>query len=174
MNKIIPKAFRNEILALAGASMFTLTACNRGPLHQIDNNPDILSYVDTYTKSEINNPDTKNLDLFKIDTIEIDKNNLQDFNNFNKNLTILAKRENPQILVDERWEYGHVVGPHVSLRGITGKSGFDYHQVQEYANKYIDSTIVTKAQNKVFVNKNETKFYIPIEYYGKADTTYID
>ena len=45
---------------------------------------------------------------------------------------------------------------------------------REYADKYIDSTVVVKAQNKVYANEKETKFYIPVEYYGKPDATVVE
>lgn len=156
---------------LAGIMALSLTSC-RKPLHQIEtSNPDLLEMVDNFTKSEFNNPDTVGLENFKIDTVSFSKKDLENPADFSKRLTTLARSRNPHIITKEELKYGYTVGPHMSMTGFKTKSGFDYHMEREYGSKYIDSTIVTKAQNKVYTNENETKFYIPVEYYGKLDST---
>ena len=169
ITKIIPNAFKTTLLA--STLLLGVTSCSRGPLHQIDgNNHSIVETVDKYAKSNFNNSNTDNLEMYKIDTIELNKNELENFEGFNEKLNKLAKYRNPRVLVDERWEYGYAIGPRMTLSGTKTKSGFDYHKVEEYADKYIDSTVIGKIQNKVFANKNESRFFVPVEYYGKLDS----
>lgn len=173
IKKILPNAFKP--IFLTSALMLGAVSCSRGPLHQIDgNNHSIVETVDKYAKSNFNNSNTDNLEMYKIDTIELNKNELENFEGFNEKLNKLAKYRNPRVLVDERGEYGYAIGPRMTLSGIKTKSGFDYHKVKEYADKYIDSTVIGKIQNKVFANKNESRFFVPVEYYGKPDTTVVE
>ena len=161
--------------AMVGIMLTGIVGCSKGPLHEIKNtNMPIKEAVDIYTKSELNNADTKGLDLFKIDTIEISKKDLKEPLEFNSNIRKRALTKNPKVVVKDEWEYGYAVGPRLTVTGLKTKGGFDYHRVIEHDNKYIDSTIVAKVQNRVFANENESKFYIQVEYYGKPDSTIVE
>ena len=173
MNKIVINSLNKG--AIVGTMLLGLVGCSRGPLHEVqDRNNTIVEEVDRFTKSELNNVDTQGLDLFKIDTIEISKEDLEVPRKFNTNIRNKAMVKNPQVLVKDEWEYGYAVGPRQTLSGVKTQGGFDCHRVKEYAGKYIDSTIVAKAQNKVFANANESKFYITVEYYGKPDSSVVE
>ncbi len=168
--KIIPSTFKTNILA--GALILGAVGCSRGPLHQIEGNKhSVVENVDKYVKSDFNNSNINDLEMYKIDTIELNKSELENFEGFSEKLNKLAKYRNPRILVNERWEYGYAIGPRMTSSGVKNKAGFDYHKIKEYADKYIDSTVIGKVQNKVFANKNETRFFVPVEYYGKLDST---
>ena len=173
LNRVLPSSIRNSILA--GSFLLGIASCTRGPLHQLEENKyNLIERVDEYTKSEFNNNSTEELELFKIDTIDISENDFEDFAKLNSKMKSLAESNNPQILTKDEWEYGYAIGPRQTLSGVKTKPGIDYHHVEEYEDKYIESSITIKAQNKVFANENETKFYIPVEYYGKPDTTVVE
>ena len=173
IKKIMPNAFKTTFLA--GALILGAASCSRGPLHQLENNKhSILEAVDKYTKSEFNNTDTTDLEKFKTDTVNFSKEDLEDQANFSTKLKTFAKNKNPQVMIKEELEFGYTIGPHMSITGYKDKSGYDWHMEREYADKYIDSTVVVKAQNKVYANEKETKFYIPVEYYGKPDATVVE
>lgn len=160
---------------LASLMTLSLVGCRRQPLHQVENpNSYMIERVDNFTKSEFNKPNTDGLELFKIDTIQVDQKNLENQEDFAKKIKIQAKSRNPQIKTKDEWEYGYAIGPRRTFQGFKTKSGLDYHHTVEYEGKYISSSIVAKAQNKLFANENETKFYIPVEYYGKPDSTVVE
>ena len=173
INRILPNSFKTSVLA--GTLLLSAVSCGRGALHQIDNdNHSITEAVDKFAKSGSNNVDTQGLELYMVDTIDISSKDFENLPELNNRIKTRAKSYNPQILIKDKWEYGYAIGPRQTLSGIKSKGGLNYHRVAEYAGKYIDSLIVAKAQNKVFANEKESKFYIPVEYYGKPDTTVVE
>jgi hypothetical protein len=160
---------------LASVMALSLVGCKRQPLHQVENpNSYMLEKLDNFTRSDFNKPDTAGLELFKIDTIQVNQKNLENQEDFAKKIKIQAKSRNPQIKTKDEWEYGYAIGPRQTFGGFKTKPGLDYHHVTEYEGKYISSSIVANVQNKLFANENETKFYIPVEYYGKPDSTVVE
>ena len=98
--KIIPSTFKTNILA--GALILGAVGCSRGPLHQIEGNKhSVVENVDKYVKSDFNNSNINDLEMYKIDTIELNKDELKNFEGFSEKLNKLAKYRNPRILVNE-------------------------------------------------------------------------
>jgi hypothetical protein len=160
---------------LASVMALSLVGCRRQPLHQVENpNSYMLEKLDNFTRSDFNKPDTAGLELFKIDTIQVNQKNLENQEDFAKKIKIRARSKNPQVKTKDEWEYGYAIGPRQTFGGFKTKPGLDYHHVTEYEGKYISSSIVANVQNKLFANENETKFYIPVEYYGKPDSTVVE
>lgn len=159
---------------LAGTMALSMASCKK-PIHQLEStNTNILELVDNFTNSEFNTSAIDGLDLYKIDTVEIKEKDFENPENLSNKLKNSAQLNNPQVLVKDEWEYGYGIGPRMTLKGAKVRGGFDYHQVQEYEDKYLKETVTAKAQNKVFANEYETKFYIPVEYYGKLDSTVVE
>lgn len=160
---------------LGSVMALSLVSCKKPALHQVEHpNSYMLERVDNFTKSDFNNTDASGLELFKVDTVEVNQKNLKSPSDFAKKIKIRARSKNPQVKTKDEWEYGYAIGPRQTLQGYKTKPGLDYHHTIEYEGKYISSSIVAKAQNKLFANEKETKFYIPVEYYGKPDSTVVE
>lgn len=173
INRILPNSFKTSILA--GTLLLSAVSCGRGALHQIDNDHSITEAVDAFTKSELNDFDTQDLELFKIDTVKISEKEFDDFQRLNDRLTGRAIFYNPIVDSKSHFEYGFSSGkPRIGSNGVSVSPGMGFHMETELSYKYKDENIKAKVQNKVFANEKESKFYIPVEYYGKPDTTVVE
>ncbi len=146
-----------------GTTFLSATAC-REPLYKLPENISnpIVQRVDSFAKSSLNKIDTIGLDLFKVDTIQISHKDLNNTKKLSENLVDRASKANPEICTDVKLSTGYGITS-------TGKMGVIIENNYIYTPKYIPLSIKAEMQNKVFSNKNRTKFYVPVNYYGKKN-----
>lgn len=149
---------------MAGTMALSQTACKREPIHQITNATKypIIERVDSFTKSALNKVDTTLLSKVKIDTLQISDKALNDKNELVKYLNKNAKTSNPQVLVSSKLEYSYGMK-------YNGKMGFRWRTKNTYEPQYTPSTMTAVMQNKVYTNKSENKYFVPVNYYGKIN-----
>ena len=141
---------------VAGSIALTTASCKKEPLHRVTDvvkNP-IIERVDSFTKSSFNKMDTKGLKMFRVDTFEISNKELDNPKMLSK--SILQN-------VDVRKDY------------VEGKSGYYSGNVMSvsdvkklWTNNSEKDSIAYCIQNKVFANKSENKYYVPVNCYGNV------
>ncbi len=146
---------------IAGTMALSQTACKREPIHQITNvtKYPIIERVDSFAKSALNKVDTTLTERIKVDTLEISNKKLNDKNKLVEYLDKNARRSNSEVLVDTRPVYSF------GMR-YDGKMGYRLRMENFYEPKYIPSEMAGVMQNKVYTNKSEDKFFVPVTYYG--------
>lgn len=53
---------------------------------------------------------------------------------------------------------------------LNEKIGFGYGGKRTFLPAYLPEAITKVVQNKVFTNEPESKFFVPVDYYGKKNT----
>lgn len=146
---------------VAGTVALTNVSCKREPLHRVTDavkNP-IIERVDSFAKSSLNKIDTTGLELFKVDTVAISNKKLDKPKQLATAIKEKAISENDFVQNRHQYYSGNVMS--ISDFSNLWKSG---NTAQSGTPK--DSVICT-MQNKVFTNKIENKYFVPIEYYKK-------
>lgn len=146
---------------VAGTVALTNVSCKREPLHRVTDavkNP-IIERVDSFTKSSLNKIDTTGFELFKVDTVAISNKKL---NNPKRLATAIKEKtisENDFVRNRNQYYSGNVL----SVSDFTNlwKNG------DTVQSEILKDSVICKMQNKVFTNKIENKYFVPIEYYKK-------
>lgn len=146
---------------MAGTVALSTASCKREPIHRIS---DALKYpiierVDSFTKSSLNDVDTTFADRIKTDTLEISNKLLNDKKELVDYLDKNARSTNYNVVVDTRPVYSF------GMR-YDGKMGYRLRMENIVEPKYISSEMAGVMQNKVYTNKSETKYFVPVNYYG--------
>lgn len=141
---------------VAGSVALVTTSCNKAQLHRVTDvvkNP-IVERVDSFTKSSFNKMDTTGLKMFRVDTVEISSN----------------KFDNPKMLSKSIMQKADVGKEYVD-----GKSGFYDRNVMSFSTmkklwtgSHAKDSVAYRMQNKVFTNKAENKYFVPVNYYGNV------
>ena len=150
---------------MAGTMCLSLNAC-RGDIHKVAHKSHypIIERVDSFAKSALNQVDTTGLELFKVDTIHINDKKLDTPIEFAKKLheKAVSNAAARKVLVDSRLGYGYGFK-------LTGGHGFGLVRKNKYESKYLLKSVKPVVQNKVFANRHENEFYIPVSYYAKKN-----
>lgn len=160
---------------LAGTMAFSLGACERGPLHQIDKNTNkIVERIDSFAKSKFNKQDTIGLTLFRTDTLEIRNKSLDNPQRLKDRLQKIGKRRIPYKTVGSEVTFGPTVGPHINTSGdFKFGPGIGLHTEDVEKPLYLRESVKTVLQNKVYSTPDNKEFYVPVSYYGKMNPIFI-
>lgn len=159
-NNIVRNA-RNILgsFALAG----TMIACSTPELRRVQENEPIVEYIDSFAKSNLNKIDTTDRFCFKVDTLKLDKNSLESFENLDKCIDQQAVIQNPNIVTGTRITTQYVPKP---------GGGFRLMPKSEHTNEDLveKNSLQARVKNEVYTEKeNSNKYYIPVEFWGSAN-----
>ena len=146
---------------MAGTVALSTSSCKREPIHRIfdASKYPIIERVDSFTKSSLNDVDTTFADRIKTDTLEISNKLLNDKKELVDYLDKNARSTNYNVVVDTRPVYSF------GMR-YDGKMGYRLRMEDVVEPRYISSEMAGVMQNKVYTNKSETKYFVPVNYYG--------
>lgn len=146
---------------MAGTVALSTASCKREPIHRISDvaKHPIIERVDSFTKSSLNDVDTTIADRIKTDTLEISNKLLNDKKELVDYLDKNARKSNYNVVVDTRPVYSF------GMR-YDGKMGYRLRMESVVEPRYISSEMAGVMQNKVYTNKSETKYFVPVNYYG--------
>ena len=146
---------------MAGTVALSTSSCKREPIHRISDASKYPSIerVDSFTKSSLNDVDTTFADRIKTDTLEISNKLLNDKKELVDYLDKNARSTNYNVVVDTRPVYSF------GMR-YDGKMGYRLRMEDVVEPRYISSEMAGVMQNKVYTNKSETKYFVPVNYYG--------
>lgn len=146
---------------MAGTVSLSTSSCKREPIHRISDvsKYPIIERVDSFTKSSLNDVDTTFADRIKTDTLEISNKLLNDKKELVDYLDKNARSTNYNVVVDTRPVYSF------GMR-YDGKMGYRLRMEDVVEPRYISSEMAGVMQNKVYTNKSETKYFVPVNYYG--------
>lgn len=146
---------------MAGTVALSTLSCKREPIHRISDASKypIIERVDSFTKSSLNDVDTTFADRIKTDTLEISNKLLNDKKELVDYLDNNARSTNYNVVVDTRPVYSF------GMR-YDGKMGYRLRMEDVVEPRYISSEMAGVMQNKVYTNKSETKYFVPVNYYG--------
>ena len=146
---------------MAGTVALSTSSCKREPIHRISDGSKylIIERVDSFTKSSLNDVDTTFADRIKTDTLEISNKLLNDKKELVDYLDKNARSTNYNVVVDTRPVYSF------GMR-YDGKMGYRLRMEDVVEPRYISSEMAGVMQNKVYTNKSETKYFVPVNYYG--------
>lgn len=146
---------------MAGTVALSTSSCKREPIHRISDTSKypIIERVDSFTKSSLNDVDTTFADRIKTDTLEISNKLLNDKKELVDYLDKNARSTNYNVVVDTRPVYSF------GMR-YDGKMGYRLRMEDVVEPRYISSEMAGVMQNKVYTNKSETKYFVPVNYYG--------
>lgn len=146
---------------MAGTVALSTSSCKREPIHRISDASkySIIERVDSFTKSSLNDVDTTFADRIKTDTLEISNKLLNDKKELVDYLDKNARSTNYNVVVDTRPVYSF------GMR-YDGKMGYRLRMEDVVEPRYISSEMAGVMQNKVYTNKSETKYFVPVNYYG--------
>ena len=146
---------------MAGTVALSTLSCKRVPIHRISDASKypIIERVDSFTKSSLNDVDTTFADRIKTDTLEISNKLLNDKKELVDYLDKNARSTNYNVVVDTRPVYSF------GMR-YDGKMGYRLRMEDVVEPRYISSEMAGVMQNKVYTNKSETKYFVPVNYYG--------
>ncbi len=146
---------------MAGTVALSTSSCKREPIHRISDASKypIIERVDSFTKSSLNDVDTTFADRIKTDTLEISNKLLNDKKELVDYLDKNARSTNYNVVVDTRPVYSF------GMR-YDGKMGYRLRMEDVVEPRYISSEMAGVMQNKVYTNKSETKYFVPVNYYG--------
>lgn len=146
---------------MAGTVALSTSSCKREPIHRISDvsKYPIIERVDSFTKSSLNDVDTTFADRIKTDTLEISNKLLNDKKELVDYLDKNARSTNYNVVVDTRPVYSF------GMR-YDGKMGYRLRMEDVVEPRYISSEMAGVMQNKVYTNKSETKYFVPVNYYG--------
>lgn len=146
---------------VAGTVALTNVSCKREHLHRVTDavKYPIIERVDSFTKSSLNDVDTTFADRIKTDTLEISNKLLNDKKELVDYLDKNARSTNYNVVVDTRPVYSF------GMR-YDGKMGYRLRMEDVVEPRYISSEMAGVMQNKVYTNKSETKYFVPVNYYG--------
>lgn len=145
----------------AGTIALANVSCKREPIHRITdvNKFPIIERVDSFVKSGLNEIDTTGLKLFKVDTVSISNKKLNNPNKLSNSIKSSAISETDFVNSSPKYYSGNVL----SFSDLEKSLGLR----DTSKTKNVSNDIICKMQNKVYTNKIENKFYVPIEYYKK-------
>ena len=146
---------------MAGTVALSTSSCKREPIHRISDASKylIIERVDSFTKSSLNDVDTTFADRIKTDTLEISNKLLNDKKELVDYLDKNARSTNYNVVVGTRPVYSF------GMR-YDGKMGYRLRMEDVVEPRYISSEMAGVMQNKVYTNKSETKYFVPVNYYG--------
>ena len=146
---------------MAGTVALSTSSCKREPIHRISDASKylIIERMDSFTKSSLNDVDTTFADRIKTDTLEISNKLLNDKKELVDYLDKNARSTNYNVVVDTRPVYSF------GMR-YDGKMGYRLRMEDVVEPRYISSEMAGVMQNKVYTNKSETKYFVPVNYYG--------
>ena len=145
--------------ALAG----TMVACSTPELKRVQENEPVVEYIDSFTKSDLNKIDTTNRFCFKVDTLKLDKNSLESFENLDKCINQQAVIQNPNIVTGTRMRTQYVPKPGGGFRLMP----MPEHTYEDLVEK---NSLQARVKNEVYTEKeNSNKYYIPVEFWGSAN-----
>lgn len=150
----------NKILgsfALAG----TMIACSTPELKRIQGNEPVVEYIDSFTKSDLNKIDTTNRFCFEVDTLKLDMDALENFENLDNYINRQAVLQNPDIetgskIVLKPWPKP---GGGIRMTPLPKKT---------YKNLVDPNTLQARVKNEVYT-ESSNKYYIPVEFWGSAN-----
>ena len=143
-----------------GATLGLVKAFSRGEIHQVQNEQQfpIIEQVDRFVKSEYNQPDTTELECYKVDTIKITPEMFKDYKSLGLMLQDNAASKIKKITTD------------VKITPVMGDgSGVGIHADYTHTPIYLPGASQAIMQNKVYTNEKENNFYVPVEYYSKRN-----
>lgn len=146
---------------MAGTVALSTSSCRREPIHRISDASKypIIERVDSFVKSNLNEVDTTFAEKIKTDTLEISNSLLNDKKELVEYLDKNARRSNSNVIMSSGPEYCYGLQ-------YNGKIGWGWKIKDEVEPKYISSEMAGVMQNKVYTNKSEDKFFVPVNYYG--------
>ena len=141
----------------------TMVACSTPELKRVQENEPIVEYIDSFTKSNLNKIDTTDRFCFKVDTLKLDKNSLESFENLDKCINQQAVIQNPNIVTGTRMRTQYVPKPGGGFRLMP----MPEHTYEDLVEK---NSLQARVKNEVYTEKeNSNKYYIPVEFWGSAN-----
>ena len=141
----------------------TMAACSASELKRVQENEPVVEYIDSFTKSNLNKIDTSDRFCFKVDTLKLDKNSLESFENLDKCINQQAVIQNPNIITGTRITTQYVPKPGGGFR-LMPKPEHTYEDLVE------KNSLQARVKNEVYTEKeNSNKYYIPVEFWGSAN-----